>query len=324
MAMHGLVCGYSVEHDGRLRTLGPESLADALADEGVMVWLHFDQADPEAQAWIGACERLPGAAKAVLLGADSHMRMEPAGDGLAGVVGDLHHEFARRSDHLDVLRLYLDNRCLISARREPLTAIDKLRRSIGEGLAMERPIRLVAQFLHHVTDTLGDIMLELGDTLDALEDGVISGRADCGPEALNRVRRVAARLRRHMVPQQHALLGLLGRLPEWIEESEASLLRGAIERLSALGHDLDLIQERSRLVQEQRAARLMELTNRNLYILSIATVVALPPTLITGVFGMNLGGVPAQQDHLGFYYGLAFMAATVGATLLLLKRARMI
>jgi zinc transporter len=289
-----------------------------------MVWLHFDQADPAAQAWIEACDRLPDAAKAVLLGSDSHMRIEAAGGGLAGVVGDLHHEFTQRSDQLDVLRLYLDNRCLISARREPLTAIDKLRHAIGEGLAMERPIRLVTQFLHHVTDTLGDIMLELGDTLDSLEEALIDGRVDDGSEALSRVRRVAARLRRHMVPQQHALLGLLTRLPDWVEASEAAHLRSAIERLSALGHDLDLVQERSRLVQEQRSARLMELTNRNLYILSIATVLALPPTLISGIFGMNLGGLPAQQDHLGFWYGLAFMAAAVIATLAWLKRSRML
>jgi zinc transporter len=127
-----------------------------------------------------------------------------------------------------------------------------------------------------------------------------------------------------MVPQQHALLGLVSQLPHWIAEDEAAGLKRAIERLSALGHDLELIQERSRLLQEQTSARLMAMTNRNLYILSIVTTIFLPITLITGVFGMNLGGLPAGQDPWGFWYGLGLMAVTVIVTVGLLRRFRIL
>jgi zinc transporter len=320
----GLVCGYRVEQAGNVDLVGPDEIDEVLAAEDSLVWLHFDQADEQARAWIAACPRLPETAKTLLLGSDAHMRIEAAGDGLVGVVGDLHHEFAKRSDQLDVLRLYLDNRCMISTRRSPMTAIEKLRRSLGEGLRVERPVTLVTQFLHHVTDTLGDLMLDLSDTLQTLEDAVLDGSAAGTGEELGRVRRVAARLRRHMVPQQHALLGLASRLPPWVEEPDAMRLRNAIERLGALGHDLDLVQERSRLLQDQASARLMESTNRNLYFLSIVTALALPPTVISGVFGMNLGGLPAQQDPFGFWYGLGFMALTVIGTLLILRRLKMI
>ena len=321
---NGLVCGYRVDASGGMTVIGWADIEPALAAEDALVWLHFDQVDARARDWISGCQRIPAAAKAVLLGSDAHMRIEAAGSGLCGVVGDLHHEFAQTSDQLDVLRLYLDNRCLISARRQPLAAIDKLRQSIGEGLKVERPIALVTQFLHHVTDTLGDLILELADNVDTMEDAVLDGAAVRATEELGRVRRVAARLRRHMVPQQHALLGLLSRLPTWIAEADATRLRTAIERLGALGHDLDLVQERARLLQEQAAARLMEATNRNLYILSIVTTIFLPMTLITGVFGMNLGGLPAQQDPAGFWYGIGLMVVTGLATLVLLRKGKML
>lgn len=322
--LEGLVCGYVVDGAGRLLTLSAERIDAALADEDTAVWLHFDHADPAARAWIEQSPYVPAPAKAMLLGADSHMRIEPAGSGLTGVVGDLHHEFSQRSDHLDVLRFYLDSDRLISTRREPMTAIDKLQRSLGEGLTAERPVGLLAQFLHHVTDTLGDIMLELSDALDKLEEQVSGGGGADATQRLDRVRKVAARLRRHMVPQQHALLGLVTRLPGWIEEGEAAQLRSAIERLGALGHDLDLVQERSRLLQEQRSARLMEASNRNLYILSIVTILALPSTLITGVFGMNLGGMPGTQDHMGFWYGVAGMVATAIGSLVAMRSLKIL
>jgi zinc transporter len=89
------------------------------------------------------------------------MRIESAGRGLAGVVGP---------NNLDVLRLSIDNHCLISVWRNPLSSILKLRQSIGEGLRVHRPIALITHFLHHLTDTLGDVMLELADHVDTLEE----------------------------------------------------------------------------------------------------------------------------------------------------------
>jgi zinc transporter len=321
---NGLVCGYSIETDGTMSVIHATDIGQYFNKDGNLVWLHFDHSDPGARQWISACERIPAPAKALLLGSDSHMRIEAVGSGLCGIIGDLHHESINQKDGLDVLRLYLDNHCLVSVRHRPLVAIDKLRKTIGEGLRDGRPIVLVTNFLLHVTDTLGDLILGLADSVDEVEEAILDGRPSRPGEELGRIRRLAARLRRHMVPQQHALLTLLAKLPSWVAEADAVRLRSAIEGLGALGHDLDLVQERSRLLQEQASSRLMETTNRNLYILSIVTVFFLPISLISGIFGMNLGGLPWGQAHLGFWYGMLLMAATVVVTLILLKRGRML
>lgn len=320
----GLVCGYSVDASGVMTEIDPSQIDSVLQSEDVLVWLHFDLADADARAWIETCAHLPASAKTILLSSDTHMRIEGAGHGLAGVVGDLHHEFTQSPDQLDVLRLYIDNHCLISARRNPLSSIIKLRQAIGEGLKVQRPITLITQFLYHLTETLGDVMLELTDNVDDVEETILLGRHSSPGEELGRIRRVAARLRRHMIPQQHALLGLLSRLPAWIGDDDATQLRSAVERLAALGHDLDLVQERARLLQEQASARLMEINGRNLYILSVATTIFLPISFLTGLFGMNLGGLPGLQSPFGFWSGVGLMVLTVAATLFLLRRSRII
>jgi zinc transporter len=321
---NGLVCGYSIEADGTMAVIQAVDIDRHFNRDDTLVWLHFDHGDPGAQQWIATCDRIPEAAKTLLLGSDNHMRIEAIGSGLCGIIGDLHHEFANQTDGLDVLRLYLDNHCLVSVRHRPLVAIEKLRKTISEGMKDGRPIVLVTNFLLHVTDTLGDLILGLADSVDDVEEGILDGRASRTGEELGRVRRLAARLRRHMVPQQHALLTLLAKLPKWVAETDAVRLRSAIEGLGALGHDLDLVQERARLLQEQASARLMEATNRNLYILSIVTVFFLPISLISGIFGMNLGGLPWGQTHFGFWYGIALMVTTVIVTLILLRRGRML
>jgi len=275
----------------------PSEIDAVLAAEEVMVWLHFDQADADARAWIETCDHLPATARTILLGSDTHMRIESAGGGLAGVVGDLHHEFTQSPGQLDVLRLYIDNHCLISVRRNPLASILKLRQAIGEGLRVQRPITLITHFLHHLTDTLGDVMLELADNVDTVEEAILMGGPSRPGEELGRIRRVAARLRRHMIPQQHALLGLLSHLPDWIGSDDATQLRNAVERLAALGHDLELVQERSRLLQEQASAQLAEKTGRNLYILAVLTTIFLPAW--PGIGASDLSRLPALTRPAG-------------------------
>jgi hypothetical protein len=46
---HGLVCGYSVDNSGEMTAVAWSGMDAALAAEGALVWLHFDQADAGAR-----------------------------------------------------------------------------------------------------------------------------------------------------------------------------------------------------------------------------------------------------------------------------------
>jgi zinc transporter len=63
-----------------------------------------------------------------------------------------------------------------------------------------------------------------------------------------------------------------------------------------------------------------EATNRNLFVLSIATTTLLPITLITGVWGMNVGGLPFADNPSGFYFVMFGILTAVLLALWLLRR----
>src|SRR5258707_15883585 len=83
--------------------------------------------------WIAACEQIPAQARELLLNNDPHIRMEAAGRGFAGVLGDLHFEFDADPDRLGVLRLYVDEDIVVTARLHPLKATDLLRLEVRGG-----------------------------------------------------------------------------------------------------------------------------------------------------------------------------------------------
>lgn len=136
------------------------------------------------------------------------------------------------------------------------------------------------------------------------------------------MRRLLVHLRRHLSAERYALSHISVQLPSSCSEAEMLLFHRAFEKLCSVVQDLELIQDRARLLQEEIASRLGEATNRNLYVLSIVTTVFLPLTLITGIFGMNVSGLPLTQNTFGFWWVMLSMAITVAIAFVVLRRGR--
>ena len=91
------------------------------------------------------------------------------------------------------------------------------------------------------------------------------------------------------------------------------------QRVAALDTDVLQIQGNLRLLREEVDMQTANRTNANLYILSLLTALLLPPTLVTGFFGMNTGGLPfAAEDH-GTALAFAAMAGAAIAVFIWLQ-----
>ena len=150
-------------------------------------------------------------------------------------------------------------------------------------------------------------------------DDVIPGDE---PQRLAPVRRTAVRLHRQL-----AALRLLFRrwslpgqteLPSRIGEAAGRLA----QRLDGLDHEIAALQDRARLLQDEIGAKLAAATNRNLYVLTIVTAFLLPPTLVAGVFGMNVTDVPFTKDPGGFIWAMALTIASAVAVYVFLRWLR--
>ena len=105
--------------------------------------------------------------------------------------------------------------------------------------------------------------------------------------------------------------------PEW-----ASPIRSLAQKLDAFDHSIAAIHDRARLLQEEMSAKMAAITNRRLFTLSILTAGILPPTLVTGFFGMNTKDMPFQNTDGGTWYALAVAAAAGAFTYWALQRLR--
>ena len=287
------------------------------------LWLHFNLNDGRARRWIQDRSSVPDAARELLLGPEPRIQTETLGDGFAAVLGDLDHDSNGEPEGMHTIRIYVDRQRIITTRKHPLMTSDRLRKELQSGQhEPQHPIALFERFIEDLARTFGAVVSKLADQVDDAEEDILVGNFQHRGKALGRMRRSLARLRRHLAANRSALSHLPGRLPSSFTHDQKHSLRQAVESLDAVAQDLELVQERARLLQEEIAARLTEATNRNLYVLSMVTTTLLPITLVTGVFGMNVGGLPWVTNSGGFWWVLSVMLLALLTTLLVLRSRR--
>jgi zinc transporter len=160
--------------------------------------------------------------------------------------------------------------------------------------------------------------------LDDVEDELLAGNIKEQRQQLGRARRLCARLRRQFAPERSDLHRLLYREALPLPAADRTALASCAEGLGFAIEEIAEIYERAKLLQEELAARLAESTGRNLYVLSILTAVLLPMTLVTGVFGMNVAGLPGMETPAAFWRVMLLIVASGAATLAILFWRRLL
>jgi zinc transporter len=206
------------------------------------------------------------------------------------------------------LRFYLDEHRLITTRHRPLSATDDLRKAIREGLRVDSTGTLMVGLLECQAGRLGNVAARLNREIGDMEDQILAERVHVPRAKLATLRRLAVGLHRHFAPEHRALQRLCGRSPAWFRDTDIEGLKDTTEALGEIVGDLDAIQERAKLLQEELAGRALKETNRNMVILSVVTAVFMPVTLITGIFGMNVAGLPGLEDGSAFWWVMLGMA----------------
>jgi zinc transporter len=249
-------------------------------------------------------------------------RLEQDESSLVAVIHDVHYEGEFDSAKVSSLSACLGPRLLVSARLRPLRSVEKLRASVRNGMGFRSSAELLAQLMREQANVLVDIVRQSTIRVDAIEDSLLTGLVASSRRDLGAMRRALVRLRRLLAPEPAALFRLLSKPPQWVRDEDLQDLRQAGEEFSTAVTDSVELTERVRLLQEELSAAVNEQTNRTLFVLTLVTVLALPINLVTGLLGMNVGGIPFGDQPHGFLTVVLILAVITGLVAHLLRKFR--
>jgi zinc transporter len=317
----GLVWAFRVHPDGSNEPL-PVDRPLPIAHDGLL-WLHFSLADSRALQWLATAD-LPAPARQLLLSKDTYQQMHTSEDSVYGVISDLMRDIGDATEDTGYLRFVMTERLLISGRHQALCAVDATRRALEAGHRIDSVAGLIETIVENVADTMERVTDRIAGSLDKIEEKVLSDDTADLRQGLGRLRGTCVRLHR----QLSGLRIVFHRL----DRDSASNMKPALrmragklaQRLDALDHDVVELRERSRLLQEELHLKIEEQGNNSLRVLSVLTALLMPPTLVTGVFGMNTKGLPFTDLDSAFLWASLLMVLSSLAAYLLMKRIGLI
>jgi zinc transporter len=314
----GLVWAFRIRADGSAEPLPVGEPIERHRDGGL--WLHINLADARAAEWLGKVD-LPAPALAMLISRDRHQQLHASGSCIYGIFADFVKQIEGASDEVGHLRFVMTERLLISGRHHALTCVESARTVIEQGgRRLPRVAALLELIIEHVSDAFDQLADNLVTELDQIEESLTRGSYNAERPKLSRVRQTGAKLHR----QLSGLRTLFHRLEQDDTEDLSPPLRLAAgkiaQRLDALDHDIVELRHRAHLLQDEIAAGTAEATNRNLHALAVLTALFLPPTLVTGVFGMNTKGLPFSEMETAFVWAAALMAGSAIAVYWVMRR----
>lgn len=317
----GLVWALCAARDGRAEELS--QVRPVLAAEG-WLWLHFDLTDARAAAAVTSLFELPLAVAQLLTGSDGHQQLHAQGPWLYGIFTDLVRDLDGTTDEIGKFHFAMTDRLLVSGRRHRLAGVEATHQLLKSGRAMMTTSALLETVMEQVVAGVDHYAERLGRKLDWIEETVLSKGGTDERQTLGRVRRKAVRLHRQIA----GLRALVRRAEHELPVGSGILPRLASgrlpQRLDWLDQEIIALRDRAHLLQEEVTIRLAERTNEHVRLLAIVTTILLPPTLVAGIFGMNVKDLPLTESNGGFWWAAAILAVSAATVCFVLKRMGLI
>jgi zinc transporter len=300
MENDGLICAWLLDGKGGGWQLDWDDLPAAQPANDELRWIHQDYTSRRVQDWLYQQSGLSELTVAALIQVETRPRVVPADGGLMVFLRGVNLNPGAEPDDMVSIRLWLGAHRVISLRQRRLMSVDDLRTALAARTGPCNTGEFIAKLVDGLLSRIDHVVEVIYGHIDALEEPRQLESIPVQRKQLAEIRRQAIALRRFLAPQREALNRLAADTSPLLSEQDRLQLREEYDRQTRIVEDLDAARERAAVGQESLASQMAEQTNQRMFLLSIIAAIFLPLSFLTGLLGINVGGIPGSSNPLAF------------------------
>ena len=268
-------------------------------EENKTVWVHLDaSAATTKSALMKLSAHYDSDAISSLTAKDTRPRVLKMAKGL--LINMRTVNFNNEHDLKDMVsvRLWMDHETVLSVRMRKLRETQVIEQKIGQGIGPISTDGFLVSFVEEMVISLEQQLAVLVDLVDQAEIDLVDGALDLSlRKRVMALRQQTISYRRYLIPQRDVLASILmlGIDVSFISASNHRKLQELHDQVTRHAEDIDVLRERTVIIGEEITSSYAERQNRNMYILSLVAAIFLPLSFMTGLLGVNIGGIPGQN-----------------------------
>lgn len=296
-----LMFGYALKAEPSPRLSEAETIAVIRSDQPGWAYLNADH--PGAHDWIEEhVGYIPAIVRHALLEETTRPRAERLDNGIMLILRGVNMNKGAEPEDMVSLRCWIDPARVLVMRRRPVRATKKISKALEAGEGPDDSGAFISMLLDKLLEVMEPVFTEMEDELDALEEELIECPHSKLRNKVSRLRRRALLLRRYINPQREAINALRNMQLDWLEATDNLNLQEHYDHITRFIEQLDAIRERCQIVQDELATMLADKLNKNTYMMGLMAAIFLPLGFITGLLGINVGGMPGVENNDAFLY----------------------
>jgi zinc transporter len=321
--VNGLVSGYLLDGKGGGKPVQWRDVRSWQPGQG-QLWLHLDRTAEESRHWLSSDAGLDPIVVDALLAEETRPRCASIDTGMLVILRGVNLNPGAEPDDMLTIRLWIDGHRVVSMSGRRVMSISDLRDQIEAGRGPRRPAGLLVRLADRLIDRMSPVIEALGDEADALEEEILESADRQLRQRLREVRHTAISLHRYLAPQRDVLARLQIEKQPWLDRQHRMSLREISDQLIRYVEDLEEIRERAAVLQDELMSHISEQMSRNTYLLSVVAAIMLPLGLLTGLLGINVGGIPGADSSYGFLAVCGVLVIVVVLEVVVFRRLRWI
>lgn len=287
-------------------------------------WLHMCIRHQETSSFLMDEAALDDLIVAALVEEDTRSRLRVRDDGIMVLLKAMRVEDKEmpRPENMVSMRLWLTSKAVISTREADVGPVLEVAAQLNAGAGPVTP----GNFL---TDLVDEHFKRVEHFVEQIEDdteqiSMMVARYEVGDACPNMAKtedRISGLLR-HLGPQRPVLEILSDLRHEVLDDRDRARLDDALTRLLRFIETLQMLRERIDSLNHQIARIQDRRLSRSTYIFAAVATIFLPLSFLTGLFGVNLMGLPFSESPEGFWALTAICVALVVTVLAIMGVCR--
>ncbi len=320
-AQSGFIFAFCLDGKGGGQSVAWEDISKWKAVDGTL-WIHLDYRGEGARSWLEHESRIDPLLLESLTATETRPRSDVHKNVMLGILRGVNLNPGAEPEDMVSIRFWIEEKRIVTMRHRRLMALEGLRKAVEGGTGPVGSGDFLDCLADSLTARMGDVIVDIDDAFDAIEEEVLTQKSfELRPRLAN-IRRTVISLRRYIAPQRDVITQMQGAKVDWLNDSERMSLRETADRTTRFVEDLDAIRDRATVTQEELNSSLTEQMNKTMYVLSIVAGIFLPLGLLTGLLGINVGGIPGTEDPRAFAIFCVILVAVAGWQVWLFKRKK--
>ena len=289
---------------------------------GETLWLHMDRTVPAVEKWLETALPISEATLEVLLSNETRPRAYREGEGLVTVLRGINFNPGAQPEDMIAMQIWSDSSRVITLRRRRLQTPFDVYTELEAGEGPQTAGDLLTALMEKMVAKMNHSIVDMNEHIDLMEENDDEWSTDEMLDVIARIRRNCLSLKRFMSPQHEALQQINRENLSWLSEENRNDIRETIERLHRYLDDLDVSKESALVLQDDLNNRAAAKMNQTMYMLSIVAAIFLPLGFITGLLGINVGGMPGTDSGMAFWITVVMLVALLASQLYVFKKLK--